>query len=288
MEHKSIKLWKLRLIALGFGVLATVIVCAIALIVSNDLRVIYTTGAVFLFCAATWLGRLKSDWVSAVLLAGPLVAFFSADVLNTIPALWLTVLLWIGAAVVGVFFVRICKPRGLAAASVGLLVITSAGYCAWYAPNQLAKSFSHVRDVSAPTFALQPVSSGSVPATSTPGKVLVLSFFSTTCAPCIAELPEFAAAHDELSQNRDIEFVLVASDRGRDTPERFRSFIERRHFSIPLAFDPGGKAHDSLGLSGVPALVVLDRNGHVRFTHSGYNAAETGFRRDLVQLLKKL
>jgi hypothetical protein len=79
-----------------------------------------------------------------------------------------------------------------------------------------------------------------------------------------------------------------ASDRGNDTPERFRSFIEKRHIALPLAFDVGGKAHDSFGLRGVPALVVLDRNGKVRLTRTGYNAAETTFRRDLVQFLKTL
>jgi len=40
--------------------------------------------------------------------------------------------------------------------------------------------------------------------------------------------------------------------------------------------------------SGVPALAVLDRTGRVRLTRQGYNAAETSFRRDLVEFLKTL
>jgi hypothetical protein len=55
-----------------------------------------------------------------------------------------------------------------------------------------------------------------------------------------------------------------------------------------VRLDAGGKVHDSFGLSGVPTLVVLDRNGRVRLTRAGYNAAETTFRRDLVQFLKTL
>jgi len=57
---------------------------------------------------------------------------------------------------------------------------------------------------------------------------------------------------------------------------------------LPLAFDPGGKAHDSFGLTGVPALVIIDRGGRVRFTHEGYNPAEANFRRDLAQFIKTL
>jgi peroxiredoxin len=101
-------------------------------------------------------------------------------------------------------------------------------------------------------------------------------------------LPELSAVRADLSNNHDIEFVLVASDKGNDTPDRFRAFAERRHLTLPLAFDAGGKAHDSFGFTGVPALAVLDRTGRVRLTRQGYNAAETSFRRDLVQFLKSL
>ena len=55
-----------------------------------------------------------------------------------------------------------------------------------------------------------------VPTGAKPGKILVIDFFSTICAPCIAELPEIAAVRSDLSSNDDIEFVLVASDRSSE------------------------------------------------------------------------
>ena len=81
---------------------------------------------------------------------------------------------------------------------------------------------------------------------------------------------------------------MVASDAGGDTPERFKSFVGRRHITLPLAYDLGGKAHAAFGFTGVPALVVLDRTGRVRLTHEGYNASEMNFRRDLVRFLRTL
>jgi len=44
----------------------------------------------------------------------------------------------------------------------------------------------------------------------------------------------------------------------------------------------------ALGLSGFPSLIVIDRKGHVRLTHIGYNGSETSFRHDLTQLLQSL
>jgi thiol-disulfide isomerase/thioredoxin len=289
MDEKPKSAWKLRFLAVGLGVLALTVVYGAAVLVSNDVRLIYVDGAVVLFSAAIWLGRTKEDWFAAILLVFPLLASFAYLVLANIPVLWPNLILWTVAVAIGLVFVRTLRTRrDFATGLAVILLIGSVWYCVCYVPEQLARSFNRIRDASAPTFVLQPVSGGSVPVSSKDGKILVVDFFSTACAPCIAELPELTAVRADLSNNHDIEFVLVASDKGNDTPERFRSFIEKRHIALPLAFDVGGKAHDSFGLRGVPALVVLDRNGKVRLTRTGYNAAETTFRRDLVQFLRTL
>jgi len=275
---------KQRLVALVLGVLTLVVVYALALVVSNDVRLMYASGAILLLSSAIWLGaKGKVDWFAALLLSCPLLAGFSYLVLPSVPILWPHLLLWAFAVMVGLVFLKTASDRRSLA--VGLAVALFAGslwYCGWYIPEQLARSLNRFADVSAPTIALQSVGDRSAPMAPRPGKILVIDFFSTSCAPCIAELPQISAARADVTHNGDIEFVLVASDR------RFRSFAERRGLTIPLAFDPGGKAHAAFGLTGVPALVVLDRAGRVRLTREGYNSAETNFRRDLVQFLKTL
>jgi thiol-disulfide isomerase/thioredoxin len=292
MEQNSrgTSVWKQRLLAFGLGVSALILVYAVALFVSNDVRLIYASGAILLLCSAMWLGaKGKGDWFAATLLFGPLLVGFSYLVLPHIPLLWPDLVLWAIAVAIGLVFLKTARARrNLVIVFAAALFLGSLWYCIWYVPEQLARSFNRFRDLSAPAFTLQPISDRSVPVAPKPGKILVIDFFSTSCVPCIAELPELTAARADLINDVDVEFVLVASDRGNDTPERFRSFAQRRHVTLPLAFDPGGKAHDEFGLSGVPALVVLDRTGRVRLTREGYNAAETTFRSNLVQFLKTL
>ena len=289
MNEKPRAAWKVCLAGLALGIVVLLVVYGSALKFSNDLRFIYLLGAVVLFLAAWWLGRRRAPWLAAILLIGPLVAIYWSEVLMKIPGLWPNVALWLVAVIVGLLFARGWRNQsGLNGLLTAVLLIGSIWYCGWYAPKQLANSFTHFKDESAPSFVLKPVSNDSVPIAPQPGKILVVDFFSTTCAPCMAELPEIVAARRDLADNSDVDFVLVASDLGRDTPEGFRAFAQRRALSLPLAFDVGGKAHDGFALKGVPALVVLDRTGRVRFTHEGYNPAEKNFRADLVQLIKTL
>jgi peroxiredoxin len=276
--------WELWLFAIVLGVLVIGVVVGLDLFLSTDLRFIYITGGILLFCCAFWLGQKRRDWVAALLLVLPSLAGFTFYLLR-VPGLWPNDVLWLAVVAVGLAVVDLTgRQRGLAIALVG-----SGWYCLSYVPDELARSSSRMKKTSAPTFTLVPLSQAA-PIGAKPGKILVIDFFSTICAPCIAELPEIAAVRSDLSSNDEIEFVLVASDRfvGNDTPERFRAFAQRCRLTLPLAFDPGGKAHDSFELTGVRALVIIDRSGRVRFTHESYNPAEANFRRDLVQFIKTL
>jgi thiol-disulfide isomerase/thioredoxin len=281
---------KRRLGSLGLGVLILGAVYCFAAFVSNDMRLVYVIGAILLFCSAMWIGATsKGDWSAIALLSMPLLTGFGCLVLVKMPVLWPHLLCWTIAGLIGSQLLAAEPPRRtLAIYGAGLFVAASFWYCMRYVPEKVAGALNHFGDVAAPEFAFQPVSGGSVPTGPTKGKVLVIDFFATTCGPCIAELPELARAHAELQDKGDIEFVVVASDAGGDTSERFKSFAERRHITLPLAYDQGGKAHTAFGFTGVPALVVLDRTGRVRLTHQGYNAAETSFRRDLVGFLRRL
>jgi peroxiredoxin len=213
---------------------------------------------------------------------------FGFFVLRQLPFLWPNLLLWALAISLGLFLLS-ARLRGIAMISVFVVSLAiSLWYCMSYIPNQMKRAMNHFGDGAAPAFALQDVSGGAVPTAATPGKILVIDFFATWCPPCIAELAEIAGVRAGLRDRRDIEFVVVATNSGGDTPERLRSFGRRQHVALPLAFDQGGKAHAAFGLSGFPGLVVIDRIGRVRLTREGYNSSEISFRTDLTRLLESL
>jgi peroxiredoxin len=279
--------WKIRLVAFGIGIIVAAAVFGIALVISDDLRLLYLSGALLFAVAAFLLGApAREDLIAAVLLLFASAFLFAFFVLSQTPFLWPTLLLWMAIVVWLLFRKRFARIITIVGAVI--LIAVSAWYCASYIPVRMQRALTHVGNAAAPPFTLQPISQSPVPIRFTPGKILVLDFFATWCSPCIAELPELERVRADLQTSRDIEFVLVGTNSGGDTPERVRAFAQRRQISLPVAFDPDRKIMRAFGLSGFPNLVVIDRTGRVRLTHTGYNSSETSFRRDLTQLLQSL
>ena len=279
--------WKIRLIAFGIGIIVAAAVFGIALVISDDLRLLYLSGALLFSVAAFLLGtRAREDLIAAVLLLFASTFLFAFFVLPQTSFLWPTLLLWVAIVVWLLFRKRFTRMVTIVAAMI--LIAVSVWYCAFHIPVQMQRALTHMGSGAAPPFTLQPISQSPVPTRFTPGKILVLDFFATWCSPCIAELPELERVRADLQTSRDIEFVLVGTNSRGDTPERVRAFAQRRQISLPVAFDPDRKTMRAFGLSGFPNLVVIDRAGRVRLTHTGYNSSETRFRSELTQLLQSL
>ena len=279
--------WKIRLVAFGIGIIVAAAVFGIALVISDDLRLLYLSGALVFAVAAFFLGaKAQEDWIAAILLLFASTFLFAFFVLPQTPLLWPTLLLW--AAIVTLLVFRNRFGNAIRIAGALILVTVSAWYCVFYIPVEMQKALTRVSNGAAPPFTLQPISQSPVPTRFIPGKVLVLDFFATWCSPCIAELPELERVRADLQTRRDIEFVLVGTNKGGDTPDRVRAFAQHRHILLPVAFDPEQTMMRAFGLNGFPNLVVIDRTGHVRLTHTGYNSSETSFCRDLTQLLQSL
>jgi cytochrome c biogenesis protein CcmG/thiol:disulfide interchange protein DsbE len=96
-----------------------------------------------------------------------------------------------------------------------------------------------------------------------PEDVLVVSLWSTWCVPCRRELPQlqqYALEHPEVS--------VVAINLG-DKPESVSQFAKEIGLNMPILIDSEGRISSSLGVTSVPATLIIDSKGVVIATHLG-------------------
>ena len=90
------------------------------------------------------------------------------------------------------------------------------------------------------------------------GPVLV-NFWATWCAPCIAELPALSRAAAALADN-GVTVLLVSIDRGG--AKKALPFLETHAVSgVKLGFDPKAKLSREAGVRGLPTTLLLNA-GH--------------------------
>lgn len=63
--------------------------------------------------------------------------------------------------------------------------------------------------------------------------LLVLNFWSTTCAPCVKELPDFMEVNKKFKNNPKYKMLLVSLDRAKDK-DRVIEFIKKKNLTAEV------------------------------------------------------
>jgi thiol-disulfide isomerase/thioredoxin len=89
------------------------------------------------------------------------------------------------------------------------------------------------------------------------GRVVVLNFWATWCAPCLMELPTLETFY-EFSDPSQIAVLTVNV---RQQKSQVQQFVSSTSLSLPVVMDSSGAMAKSYGVKIYPTTLILDTKG---------------------------
>ncbi|MFH1552506.1 MAG: TlpA disulfide reductase family protein [Candidatus Omnitrophota bacterium] len=112
----------------------------------------------------------------------------------------------------------------------------------------------------APDFTLEDLAGKSFSLSDVKGKVVILSFWSTTCSACKLEMPHFQTLHEEYA-DKDLVIIGVALDRFGIFV--VKPFVDARGITFPILLADNEIEAAYGGIEWLPTTFVIDREGRI-------------------------
>ena len=119
----------------------------------------------------------------------------------------------------------------------------------------------------APSFGATTLTGDSISLADLGGKVVLLNFWATWCAPCRHETPFLDSLHAQRGPD-GLEVLGVSLDAG-DARGDVVAFVEEYGVGYTILVDPQMRAMDRYKVLGLPASFLVDREGILRWMRYG-------------------
>jgi peroxiredoxin len=97
------------------------------------------------------------------------------------------------------------------------------------------------------------------------GRVLLVNFWATWCAPCLEEMPSIERLRRSLDARR---FAVLAVNVG-EGPRVAGDFAKKMDLGFNFLLDRDMRASKAWGARVLPATFIVDPDGKVRYSHYG-------------------
>ncbi len=116
------------------------------------------------------------------------------------------------------------------------------------------------------------------------GEVVMINFWASWCAPCRQEMPLLDALFKKYEM---MGFTLLGINLDEDRKDA-KALLAEIPVSFPVLFDPENSVSRAYGVAAMPTTILIDRDGHLRTLHKGYQPGyEDRYEADIKKLIRE-
>jgi len=131
-------------------------------------------------------------------------------------------------------------------------------------------------NMTAPDFALKTTTGENLRISEYRSEVVLVNFWASWCRTCRSEIPLLRELADEYA-GTDVHVLSVNID---DDAEHVGHVIRDMKINYPVLLDDQHRVAKLYDLPKLPVTMLIDREGVLRFVHSGYKSGDEAFYRD--------
>lgn len=165
-----------------------------------------------------------------------------------------------------IFSRRVLLGGAVGAAIVAALALGAGGLGLWPAGGPRPPAFkgnigpfvAHAAPKPAPAIGITDAAGKPTTLADFAGRVVLLNYWATWCAPCVEEMPALERLADRLGGNAAVLAVSV----DRQGNALVEPFVRKLGLArLPIYLDPKGESMRALGVRGLPTTILFDREG---------------------------
>lgn len=116
------------------------------------------------------------------------------------------------------------------------------------------------------------------------GKPFIISFFASWCKPCNRELKAINEVYPDWQDETGVRLVAISIDEAQNA-QKVKPMVDAAGWEYQVLLDPNSDFRRAMGVNMIPHVFVIDGNGKIAESRSGYTE---GGEQHLIEKVKEL